>query len=59
MNLAKADIKLETKYVCFVKGKFYIPSFQRGYRWGAMRQYVYLMMLIPTGRKNIVCSRLL
>lgn len=34
MNLAKADIKLETKLVGLVQGKFYIPSFQRGYRWG-------------------------
>lgn len=33
MILAKADIKLETKLVGFVEEKFYIPSFQRGYRW--------------------------
>jgi len=34
MSLAKFDIKLETKLVGLVEGKFYIPSFQRGYRWG-------------------------
>ena len=34
MSLAKSDIKLETKLVGLVEGKFYIPSFQRGYRWG-------------------------
>ena len=34
MDLAKADIKLETNYVGYVQGKFHIPSFQRGYRWG-------------------------
>lgn len=36
MILSKPDIKLETKLVGFVEGKFYIPSFQRGYRWGKM-----------------------
>ena len=34
MILSKPDIKLETKLVGFVEGKFSIPSFQRGYRWG-------------------------
>lgn len=34
MYLAKNDIKLETRLVGSVQGKFYIPSFQRGYRWG-------------------------
>ena len=34
MSLTKSDIKLETKLVGLVEGKFYIPSFQRGYRWG-------------------------
>jgi len=34
MGSAKTEIKLETKYVGFIQGKFYIPSFQRGYRWG-------------------------
>ena len=32
-NLIKSDIKLETKLVGSVDGKFYIPSYQRGYRW--------------------------
>lgn len=29
-----SEIKLETKLVGDVKGNFYIPSYQRGYRWG-------------------------
>ena len=33
MNSAKAEIKLEPRLVGSVNGKFYIPSYQRGYRW--------------------------
>jgi uncharacterized protein with ParB-like and HNH nuclease domain len=33
MNLENSDIKLETKLVGSVEGKFNIPSYQRGYRW--------------------------
>ena len=29
-----AEIKLETKLVGSIEGKFYVPSYQRGYRWG-------------------------
>ena len=28
------EIKLETKLVGEIKGDFYVPSYQRGYRWG-------------------------
>lgn len=28
------EIKLETKLVGSIEGKFYVPSYQRGYRWG-------------------------
>ena len=28
------DIILETKLVADIKGAFYVPSYQRGYRWG-------------------------
>ena len=27
-------IKLDTKLVCEIEGNFYVPSYQRGYRWG-------------------------
>ena len=30
-----SEIVLETKLVGDIKGEFYIPSYQRGYRWGA------------------------
>ena len=28
------QILLETKLVCDIEGTFYVPSYQRGYRWG-------------------------
>lgn len=30
----KSGIVLETKLVADIKGAFYVPSYQRGYRWG-------------------------
>lgn len=32
--MTKSEIKLETKLVGAIQGEFYIPSYQRGYRWG-------------------------
>jgi hypothetical protein len=52
MNLAKADIKLETKFVGSVQGKFYIPSFQRGYRWGQDEVTRLLDDVNSNGTKN-------
>jgi uncharacterized protein with ParB-like and HNH nuclease domain len=52
MNLAKADIKLETKLVGSVQGKFYIPSFQRGYRWGQDEVARLLDDVNSNGTKN-------
>ena len=52
MTLAKADIKLETKLVGFIEGKFYIPSFQRGYRWGQDEVTRLLDDVNSNGTKN-------
>jgi len=52
MNHAKADIKLETKYVGFIQGKFYIPSYQRGYRWGRDEVTRLLDDVNSNGTKN-------
>jgi len=52
MNSSKADIKLETKFVGFVQGKFYIPSFQRGYRWGQDEVTRLLDDVNSNGTKN-------
>jgi len=52
MNLAKADIKLETKLVGSVEGNFDIPSYQRGYRWGKDEVYRLLDDIYANGAKN-------
>lgn len=52
MNLAKTDIKLETKLVGFIEGKFYIPSYQRGYRWGQDEVTRLLDDVNSNGTKN-------
>ncbi|NLB61618.1 MAG: DUF262 domain-containing protein [Clostridiales bacterium] len=52
MNLVKPDIKLETKLVGSVRGKFYVPSFQRGYRWGQDEVTRLLDDVNTNGTKN-------
>jgi hypothetical protein len=52
MISVKADIKLETKLVGSVQGKFYIPSFQRGYRWGQDEVTRLLDDVNSNGTKN-------
>jgi uncharacterized protein with ParB-like and HNH nuclease domain len=52
MSLAKAEIKLETKLVGTIEGEFYIPSFQRGYRWGQDEVNRLLDDIYSNGTKN-------
>lgn len=52
MNLEKPDIKLETKLVGSVQGKFFIPSFQRGYRWGQDEVIRLLDDVYSNGTRN-------
>lgn len=52
MNLAKADINLETKLVGSVEGNFVIPSYQRGYRWGKDEVYRLLDDIYTNGANN-------
>ncbi len=47
-----AEIKLETKYVGMIDGKFYIPSFQRGYRWSRDEVTRLLDDVYSNGTKN-------
>lgn len=35
MGLNESEIRLETKLVGSIEGDFFVPSYQRGYRWGA------------------------
>ena len=48
----QSDIKLETKIVGSVEGKFYIPSYQRGYRWGKDEVHRLLDDIYFNGAKN-------
>lgn len=52
MNSKNNDIKLEDKYVGSIRGKFYIPSFQRGYRWGVDEVTRLLDDVNSNGTKN-------
>jgi len=48
------QILLETKLVCEIKGSFYIPSYQRGYRWGR-DEVIRLLDDIYTNGPNNYC----
>jgi len=52
MNVAMPDIKLETKLVGAVQGKFYVPSYQRGYRWEHEQVRRLLDDIYANGTKN-------
>lgn len=44
-----ADIKLETKLVGDITGEFFIPSYQRGYRWGEKEVKMMLRDILDNG----------
>ncbi|WP_303817571.1 DUF262 domain-containing protein [Selenomonas ruminantium] len=46
------QILLETKLVCDIEGTFYVPSYQRGYRWGADEVLRLLNDVYYNGKKN-------
>lgn len=46
------QILLETKLVSEIKGTFYVPSYQRGYRWGADEVIRLLDDVYQNGRKT-------
>ncbi len=52
MNSIKPEIKLETKFVGSIQGEFYVPSFQRGYRWGRDEVTRLLDDVYLNGTKN-------
>lgn len=47
-----AEIKLETKLVGSIEGKFFVPSYQRGYRWGKEEVTRLLDDIYINGAKN-------
>ena len=46
------QIILETKLVGDIKGSFYVPSYQRGYRWGKDEVIRLLDDIYTNGNKN-------
>lgn len=46
------DIILETKLVADIKGDFFVPSYQRGYRWGEVEVTRLLDDVYLNGKKN-------
>ena len=45
-------IVFDTKLVSSIKGEFYIPSYQRGYRWGENEVIRLLDDVYTNGKKN-------
>lgn len=52
MSSTYSDIKLDTKLVGSICGKFHIPSYQRGYRWGQDEVTRLLDDVYTNGTKN-------
>ena len=50
-----SEIELKTKLVGDIKGDFYIPSYQRGYRWGETEVVRLLDDIYATGGKRNYC----
>ena len=46
------DIILETKLIADIKGDFFVPSYQRGYRWGEVEVTRLLDDVYQNGKKN-------
>ncbi len=46
------EIKLETKLVGAIEGRFYVPSYQRGYRWGKEEVIRLLEDVYANGSNN-------
>lgn len=46
------QIILDTKYVGDITGKFYVPPYQRGYRWGKEEVTRLLDDVLQNGKNN-------
>lgn len=56
--MENSQIILETKLVSDIKGTFYVPSYQRGYRWGEDEVLRLLNDVYQNGKKNYCHSDL-
>lgn len=50
--MESSQILLETKFVSDITGTFYVPSYQRGYRWGEDEVLRLLNDIYANGKKN-------
>ena len=50
--MSNSQILLETKLVSEISGTFYVPSYQRGYRWGEDEVLRLLNDIYQNGKKN-------
>ena len=50
--MENSQILLETKLVSEIEGTFYVPSYQRGYRWGEDEVLRLLNDVYQNGKKN-------
>ena len=50
--MGNSQILLETKLVSEISGTFYVPSYQRGYRWGEDEVLRLLNDIYQNGKKN-------
>ena len=50
--MVNSQILLETKLVSEIQGTFYVPSYQRGYRWGKDEVLRLLNDVYSNGKKN-------
>jgi len=51
------NIELTVKRVGEIKGRFLVPSYQRGYRWGKNEVEQLLKDLMDSGGKDIACNQ--
>lgn len=52
MSMKESEIRLETKLVGSVEGHFFVPSYQRGYRWGREEVLRLLDDIYANGTNN-------
>ena len=50
--MGSSQVLLETKLVSEIKGTFFVPSYQRGYRWGEDEVLHLLNDVYSNGKKN-------
>lgn len=53
------NIILETKFVADIRGSFYIPSYQRGYRWSETEVAILFVIVMDSLHKATAATFLI